>query len=364
MQTDTETAEVLSRYKNQIDHALIEYFDTYIKSSNKLWISGHSLEAAKALAKFAISPGKRVRGALAWFAYDTLCQKPNPKTGANLAIALELIQDYLLIVDDVMDRSPKRRGQPTVHELYVDKLSALKSNDRQHIANMMAINIGLLAQHLANTLVLECPESADQVNNTVKALHKNIIATCYGQIDDLLGVYNDKMPAREAICSVYEAKSSCYTFINPIQMGAAMAGCYDQKLFNAIETFGRPAGIAFQLQDDILGMFGDSQATGKANFDDLREGKRTMLIVYALEMSSKHEQSVIRQHLGNPKLTTSDHRQVSQIIEKCGARARVEKEAALAAQQSLKSLKNSAEFKPAMKAFYAGIIKYSINRKW
>ncbi len=361
--TDIKTVKILSHYKILIDEAIEDRLNGYYKDYKKKSVSQNSLEAIELLARFSNGPGKRIRGALAWHTYNQMSDKPLESVGADLAVALELIQDYLLIIDDVMDCSAFRRGLPTVHELYLTQLNSVSKSKRLHLANMLAVSVGSLAQHLANDLVLNCGETDDRIRQTLKALHKNIIITCYGQIDDLIAGNGKTMPSQQTVHNVYEAKSSYYTFINPIQMGMALAGGNDKELLNTVVEFGLSAGLAFQLQDDILGMFGDSRTTGKPNMDDLREGKRTLLILYAMKMSKPAEQAVIKKQLGNPKLTEDEFKKVKLIIEKCGAKDRVENEAKLAAKKAIKVIESS-QLPQELRGFYSEIVKYSVERKW
>jgi geranylgeranyl diphosphate synthase, type I len=353
----------LSEYKAAIDVAINEELKVYLSSKNSL-VSNDSFEAIKILADFVNAPAKRIRSALVWETYKALCPKPDLLTGKNLAISLELIQDYLLIVDDVMDRSSFRRGESTVHQKYYDKFVYLVEPARSHVSNMMAINVGLLAQHLANQLILSCPTHNEYIKKTLEIMHENIVRTCYGQIDDILYINKSDKPDTNMVNSIYEAKSSYYTFINPILMGAAMAGEYSESLSESVVNFGLPAGLAFQLQDDLLGMFGDSNKTGKPNMDDLREGKWTLLVVYALELANDKDKAKIIAELGNPNLISDNFLSIRNIIEACGAKAKVEQEAELATKKALALLESSPWINQRLKDFYKGVIKYSINRKW
>lgn len=359
--TDTDALSVLGKYKSKIDQAVTNRLNIYQKRWQSPIISADSAEALQCLIDFSARPGKRVRGALAWFTYDQLSQKSDELVGANLAVALELIQNYLLIIDDVMDRSDMRRGQPTVHKLYETKLNS--KSTQTHVSDMMAINIGLLGQHLANDLILNCHESDKNIKQTLNLLHQNIIMTVYGQIDDLLSAQHNSLPSQKTIYSIYEAKSSYYTFINPLQMGAALAGKASQALLDTLTEFGKPAGIAFQLKDDILGMFGDSRETGKPNLDDLREGKRTLLIAYTLEGADRKDQAFVLKHLGDSNITIANHRKVCEIIEASGAKQRVEQEAFASAQTAINVINKSQLLPQSTKEFYAAIVEYAVKRQ-
>ncbi|HUD03699.1 MAG TPA: polyprenyl synthetase family protein [Patescibacteria group bacterium] len=350
----------LATYKNIIDQAIAVAFNDYEAYWKSQKTSLYSMEALGYLREFSTRPGKRLRGALAWYIYQALANKPKDQTGINLAVAMELIQNYFLIIDDVVDRSAMRRGQPAVHVLYSKKYKDA-TNDN-HLGNMLAIFIGSLAQHLANDVILSCKELPEKITSSLKLLHENVIKTCFGQIDDMLSVYNEKTISKETIYKIYEAKSSYYTFINPMQIGMAMAGYDDQKIFESIKGFGIPAGIAFQLKDDLLGMFGDSTETGKPNIDDLREGKQTLLVAYTNEMTDKRGRDLLEAALGNQTVTAKDHKAVCKIMVACGAKARVESEAKKATLAAKKAITNIPIFDKNTKLFYSGIVDYVISR--
>jgi geranylgeranyl diphosphate synthase type I len=351
---------ILGKYKSSIDESILKFFSSFEQKIKSDKLSDYNLEAINILKEFSVRPGKRLRGALAWFTYQSASQSPKNQTGANLAVALEFIQNYLLIIDDVTDRSIIRRGKPTIHEIY-KKRYKLSDGDLT-TSNMMAVNIGLLAQHFANQVILLCDDPLNRINSTLKYMHQNIIKTCFGQIDDVLSVYGKNKIEKEKIYKIYESKSSYYTFISPIQLGLAMAGVKNFGLQKAVVDYGLSAGIAFQLHDDVISMFGDSKITGKPNMDDLREGKQTLLVSYAREMAGKDDVKILESALGNPNTTEAQHSRICQIMESCGAKKQVEKEALTAAKKAKNAIKKAPFFNNQIKSVYCGIVDYSINR--
>lgn len=351
---------ILAQYKQKIDEEIEYYFSEYLKDASNKNLSSNSIKAIEQLKDFSCRPAKRIRGALAWYTYDQLAEKPAYKTGANLAISLELIQNYLLAIDDVMDRSVKRRGKPTIHKYYETELAGLKYSN--HLAGMMAVSIGLLAQHLANSLIIDCQEPLNCKTKTLEILHENIVLTCYGQIDDLLCANSNEPIDETVIYSIYEAKSSYYTFINPIQMGAAMAGKGSKSLLKKISQFGRPAGLAFQIIDDVLGIFGDAKQTGKPNIDDLREGKYTLLVSKTFKLADQAGQSKLHEALGNDNISVNEAKEIGKLMDECGAKQEVVKIAEQKAELAKTGINSIDEFSNTMKDFYCSIVEYSVRR--
>ena len=346
---------VLQKYRLQIDAAIAEYFSSELPQLG-LRLGKHEQRALDVLKEFSLRPGKRIRGSMALFSYEHFSSRQNPSI-INLAIALELIQNYLLIIDDVMDRSSSRRGEPSLQEVFKNQ-----GVDSEHIAQMMAVDVGLLAQHMASSLLCSVKEEPENICRTVDIFHKNIAATCYGQFDDLINTQIGALKEIELL-RLYELKTSYYTFVNPLQTGAALAGRHEAELMNHIEKIGLPAGLAFQLRDDVLGIFGAQQQTGKSSLDDLREGKITLLILYTLEQATNQQRAILKKALGNVKLTKSEHEAVQRIIDECGARARVEEKAQMYCKQTREQIISSKYFDAKAKDFLLELLNYVVNRE-
>src|SRR5579862_8379396 len=227
-------SETLAAYRQAIDKGMAKYFASK-DSGLGLALGVYDKKALAYLKEFSTRPGKRIRGALAVFAYETLSGKQNPDA-IELGIAVELIQNYLLIVDDVMDSSATRRGKPTIHKLFEKDYKT-----SEHEANMLAINVGLIAQHMASYLLCSVDENPRHVADAMKLFQRNIAATCYGQLDDLFN--NILTLSHDELMHMYEYKNSYYTFINPLQLGAVMAGRGNKKILDQIVEIGLPAGV-------------------------------------------------------------------------------------------------------------------------
>lgn len=298
--------QTIAEYRVDIEAGLSRLFAELPKVLN-VDVSKHGELALERLEEFCLRSGKRLRGSLAALAYDSAKGTSHAAAGIQLGIALELMQAYLLIVDDVMDRSDTRRGEPALHKLYRDDTT------HTHQADMIAINIGLLGQHLASMCVANINAPAEQLLQVSQLMQRNIAATAFGQLDDISTVFGDAVSEADII-QKYTLKSSYYTFVNPLQIGLALAGAASEKDLQACVAFGVPAGVAFQLHDDVLGVFGDSSQTGKQNLDDIREGKLTVLLQYAHSHGDAMAARQMKHIVGNPEATLDDLKAVQEIL--------------------------------------------------
>jgi len=319
-------------------------------------VSEQGRQAFEHLREYCLRPGKRIRGILAALAYDTAAGTNKAVPGLQLAVVLELLQSYLLIIDDVMDRSTLRRGQPTVHELYADEVA-----DR-HTANMLAITVGYLAQHLANLQLAEIDVPAEQRQRAVAIIHRNIGITGLGQLDDLYQSIGREV-SEASVIAKYRQKSSYYTFVNPLQSGFALAGQDAEPIMAAIAAFGIPAGIAFQLHDDFLGIWGDAAKHGKSNLDDIQEGKYTMLVQYALTHASPSDKDRLSHILGNEAASEADLQVVQQIFIDSGANDYCQQQIASQVAAADAALQKQAFGDEELSATLHDLLEYAVMRE-
>ncbi len=351
--TDTAFTTKLKTRREEIDQAIKRYYE----SVDMQRFSRHGEEAWTMVREFSERPGKRIRGSLLMAAYE-MYGGTKPEEAMKAAIAIELIQNYLLIIDDVMDRSAMRRGKPTVQYMYYDRLQSLVGEDLHHMGDMLAINVGLLAAHAAAELVNSVDHDADRIVAANEVFHRNIQATVFGQVNDLFSGLDQT--SEEDILLTHELKSSYYTFINPMQVGALLAGAGKSDC-DLIATFGTPAGIAFQLQDDIIGLFGEPNVTGKSYLDDLKEGKHTLIIQQALQRTDKAGAVVITEALGNHAITDAQADIVRKVIIDCGAKQYAEDMARNFADQAKKTV-HTSNWPEEHKAFLDDLMTFIVER--
>jgi geranylgeranyl diphosphate synthase type I len=281
-------------------------------------------EAADALTAFVLRGGKRVRPTFAWWGWRGAGGDPDgPLAGAVLAAvsALELIQASALVHDDLIDASDTRRGYPTVHVDFTGRHREqgwLGAPERYGMA--AAVLVGDLSLIWADDM-LHGAELPEQVRARVRpvwaAMRTDLVG---GQLLDVRGQVSGDDTAATAM-RVNRFKTAAYTVERPLQLGAALAGA-PAELVEAYGRFGADIGVAFQLRDDLLGVFGDPEVTGKPAGDDLREGKRTLLM--ALAMSAARERrdpaalTVLSAALGNPELDDAGVCQVREVLRELG----------------------------------------------
>lgn len=282
---------------------------------------------ADALSRLVLAGGKRLRPAFVWWGHRAAGGDGDAILGVGAAV--ELLHTFALVHDDVMDRSATRRGLPAVHRALAGAhRDAGLDGDADWFGTGGAILAGDLAFVWADELLDGCglPSVAlDRVRPVFTELRTEV--TC-GQYLDLWLAGAPDGPGSAVLeadaLKVALLKSARYTVTRPLEMGAAAADG-SPELRATLRRFGDAAGVAFQLRDDILGLYGDPAATGKGALDDLREGKRTMLMVVALERADAAGRATLRGLLGRGDLEEADAARAREIVTACGALAEVER---------------------------------------
>lgn len=274
-----------------------------------------------------LSGGKRLRAAFCYWGWRGAGGNPDDvaadDAAMHLAASLEFLQACALIHDDVMDGSESRRGLPAVHHRFANL-----HRGQQWLGSPETFGVG--AAILLGDL---CLSWADETLMTADIEPRRLAAAkrVYDEMrtELIAGQYLDLQEQARGGGSVDRArkvmqfKSAKYTIERPMHIGAAAAGA-DAAIMAAYSAFGIPLGEAFQLRDDVLGVFGDPRITGKPAGDDLREGKRTVLVATALARADAVQQQFMREHLGDPMLEAVDIDCMRDIIESTGALAETE----------------------------------------
>lgn len=255
----------------------------------------------------------------------------------SAAASLELFHTFALIHDDVMDRSPTRRGRPTVHRTLATRVSGRPGRlDAERFGDNGAILLGDLAMVWSDELLHVGGLTSAQLAAARPVLDAMRSEVVYGQYLDLLAG-TDLGSGLEAALTVVRYKTAKYTVERPLQLGAALAGG-DGRVLEACSAYGVPLGEAFQLRDDVLGVFGDEEETGKPAGDDLREGKRTLLIAYARERAGDDVRTRIDALVGDPELGGAEIAFLREQIVASGALDRVEERIAAYADEAVSAL--------------------------
>jgi geranylgeranyl diphosphate synthase type I len=309
-------AERLKRDQHQADDTIRAFWDETMDATKATYgdASGRALQA---FADIMERGGKRIRGALATEAYR-MFGGTDDEVIRRISLALEMIHAYLLITDDISDKSDLRRGGASAHKL-LEKWHAegKLAGEQAHFGANIATLAAMTGMHEAMAIIAELPVEPERRTAALANLNRLLVVTCHGQINDL---YNEATSTNDAsqIEHVLLWKTAYYSFVNPLQLGAILAGAPSAAL-TALERFSLEAGRAFQISDDILGLFGSQDVTGKHPIDDLREGKRTLLVLRALEQASSEDAEYLNAQLGNPDVTEQDLQRCLGIIKDSGA---------------------------------------------
>ncbi len=274
-------------------------------------------------ARRCVSGGKRFRAAFCWWGYRSVeADVADEDALLRACAALEVLHASALVHDDYMDASDTRRGRPATHRAFATahRAEAWRGDPEQYGASA-AILLGDLLLTWADELLRRCGLPADRV---VAAL--DVFDLCRSEV--ITGQFLDvSVQARgradvDAAMTVLRYKSAKYSIERPLHIGATLAGAAAEQLAE-LTAYGLPLGEAFQLRDDLLGVYGDPVATGKPAGDDLVEGKRTVLVALALDSAPAADAARLDAALGTP-LSEADVAELRRIIDASGAHAQLE----------------------------------------
>lgn len=274
------------------------------------------VEPLATLRDFVAAGGKRLRPAFCHWAYVGAGGDPEDEIVVAAGAALELLHTFALIHDDIMDGSDVRRSRPTVHRQFIDRHEQARwRSEARRFGEGAAILVGDLAFVYADMLFAAVPTAARPIFDELR------IELCIGQYLDLVGTAGGGRDRTHAE-RIERYKSGKYTVERPLHLGAAIAGRLDE-LAEPLTAVGLPLGAAFQLRDDLLGVFGDAEVTGKPVGDDLREGKLTPLVAAAAARADGRARTRL-ERLGAPDLSEAEIAGLQAVLVETGARAEVE----------------------------------------
>ncbi len=350
----------LLAYKTAIDVAL-EFYVKDLESTTAEQFGAYPVEAVTAFTSVLERGGKRIRGSLAMVAYE-MFGGTDTRLIMQAACALEILNTYILLADDIQDRSLTRRGGKTAHIILRDyHESNYLSGDSQHFGEAIAINSFLIALHYAMNIFAQLDVDPAIKIKAIENVNKCFIATAHGQTLDIFNEVVANVTERD-VWNVLEWKTAYYTFVNPLQLGAILAGANAGELATLAE-YGIHAGRTFQLTDDIIGTFSDETETGKSPLDDIKEGKRTMLIAYALEKAGKPDAYFLEQCLGNQELTMAEYEHCKRILTECGALEYARKQAVKSADAATEVIVKNTNWPKNTKQFLLDLVQYLVVRK-
>lgn len=276
-----------------------------------------NVEMVKALKSFS-EGSKEVRGALITLGYRCGGQKINGEI-LKAAVAADIIHSAALIADDIMDQSNLRRGRLAMHKFYEEKIARkYLTNDPKHFGYSMAFNLSLTAIFYAEKIFTNVALDVERVKKAQYLMNSYLVDTTFGQGIDVARQGN-LTTSEEDILLIHKLKTALYTISGPLTVGGVLGGVTEKQIA-AMNEFGDKVGVAFQLRDDELGLFGSQEEIGKPVDSDLKEGKNTLLFVKAFANANTKQRKILKDAFGNSNVTEKQLEKVREVVEATGAR--------------------------------------------
>lgn len=346
----------LKKIVDLTDKQLAEYWDEEIKKN--FGFNQRQKDLIKRLLEHAkahnLRPAKRLRASFVYYGYLLGKDEPGEKIRQPME-AIELVHTALLMQDDVMDQDDLRRGLPTTHKFF--------ENGDSHFGESMAYNLSDSVLSLGYERLLTSDFDKElAIKATIKLL-RGVTDTAYGQAFDVgLEKVNDWV--EDDVMALHKAKTTIYTYENPLFIGAILAGLTGE-VFEILHDYSMDGGVAFQLQDDILGVFGDSEITGKSDDSDLLQGKRTLLVLKALELGNEKQKEAIKKIWGNRKAEKEEIELAKKAIVDSGSldyNKKISRELAEKAAKTAERLRE-LNLNPTAIDFIGGVARYMVDRE-
>lgn len=355
--------QLLRFRKNLLDPAMAAFF-----MKRKAQMKGFSKEAIEMIDQiqaYILRSGKRFRSGLIYYMYLGL-NKGHKDAAVKAAMAMEFLHGFLLIHDDIIDQDRLRRGKPSMHNTYElifhKKLNGggVYSNaDGKHFGESMGIVAGDVLMSLCYEILAELDLKKDQHRQIIKIVNQTLTNVCIGQMIEVYHGLRGNVSKKE-IYEVYNLKTAQYTMRCPIIMAAILAGA-PRSVIRRFEGFSYDLGIAFQIQDDIIGMFGTERKIGKPVGSDIKEGKETLLIHVARKKATTKQREVLDYALGNSRLTFQDVKAVRRVVVETGSLDYCRRTSIRLKNKAWKSI-DGIRMKQEAKDFLEGISEYIVAR--
>lgn len=353
-----DAKSVLVEFKKKVEPEMEAFFARVIAENRK--IDENIADAISYARKITMSGGKRARAAFMYFGYIAAGGKEKEKI-IKASVSIELIHSFLLMHDDIIDRDSLRHGIKTTHIYYGEIAKKyFKHKDADHFGNSMAIIVGDMMYAFGNQVLFESGFEPALIVNALHRLQGVVSRTVVGESQDIL-IENKGEATEQEILQMYENKTARYTIEGPLHLGAILARA-DEKMMQSLSDYSIPAGIAFQIQDDILGVFGTVGKTGKPVGSDVRQGKQTILVAKALEKASRAQKEILKKCLGNSDLTEKDLDEFKKVIIETKSLEYAQK----LAQDLIAEAKGKiekVEMNEEAREFLIGIADYMLNRE-
>lgn len=345
---------MLEKIKSRIEREIPYFFDDL---NEEYSLKDTSAALFKSITDFVSRTGKRIRPCLFVIGYLGYGKK-EPSGLYRCAISLELLHDFLLVHDDIIDKSATRRGKPSMHEIFNKQLSSRKNI--KFNGQDLAIVAGDVISSMGIRAFLAIKEDPLRKEKALIKFNEAAMYTCFGEAIELLyGLKGIDKITKNDIYKIYDLKTAYYTFSAPLVMGAILGGANTAEQ-NALLEYGKYLGRAFQIKDDIIGLFCEQKETGKSNLTDLQEDKKTLLIWQAYNNSTRKNKLAIRRILSKNTINKQDLLKMRKLVADCGSLDCAKKEVSCFSKKASELINSSAmnkKYKKLLESYSQEILK-------
>ncbi len=349
--------------------ALLPEFNRIAKDLIVSWREGRFYKTSTALQEDIgvfedlLDGGKKLRPAIGMLGYESFSGESEFREGMLRALlAYEIVHNSFLIHDDIQDNSIERRGKPSVHEQHRLKHEAARGLiDHKQFGTAVAINTGSLGTFRALDILWKIDNKPNRIVEAQKWLRYVVETTLQGQRRDIADIQLDQLREND-VYQIYHEKTAVYTLVGPLVLGAILAGAAKKDLAN-LNTFGVNLGIAFQMVDDHLGMYGDEQLLGKPVDSDIKEGKKTLYFVEGYKRANNSEQEFLQRIWGNSDVTVNELEETRELMERLEVRDFVLERAAQLADKA-RIVIPKITYDRTTRAIFEDLTNFIVNRNF
>jgi geranylgeranyl diphosphate synthase type II len=357
-----QSAPNIKAFTSRIDNQLRDIFADAITRANEIDPTyGQLLEVMQTQL---LRGGKRLRPRLTYLAYTGLGGTNEPAI-MQAAAGQELIHQFLLIHDDVIDRDLVRHGGPNVAGVYYEKFkhSRVPDSEALHYGSSFALLAGNASFALSLQVISGSGFTAEQKLAAMTSIDQMLFEIMGGQLLDVYhAIPHVDAPTVKQLLQIATFKTARYSFETPLEVGALLAGAAKPEIAT-LKEFATGLGIAFQLTDDLLGLYGDEATLGKSVTSDMCEGKQTLLLHYALEAASPAQAKQLETIWGDRGAGTNELEVAKDLVRQTGATKKVEDLCQTYLDSSLAALEKS-KLSESARAELIEIAHFCITRRY
>lgn len=297
---------MFNTYLHEKKSSILSALDAYItkqKSQNNIADTPWGIDALQRIVQYSQN-GKMIRGSLVCLGY-CMQKKEIDDECIKLALATEIMSSAILIHDDIIDNADIRRGKPSIHAAYTELMTKQNSRYPKNTGKSLGICIGDAAFFLGYQLLSELTDE-ETIKPIIHLFSKEYTLLTYAQMQDVvLGASNKEVKNIDEILNLYKNKTARYSVLLPLTAGATLANANDATLKH-LAKFSENIGVAYQLVDDRLDLFGDPKQTGKSVGTDIQEGKQTPYIFFLRQLGDETISTHINELFAKGDTTSED----------------------------------------------------------